>query len=384
MSKKSDKDSDGGSMQRYTIEDVFRQGLKIEDHVRCDEVGEELIRRLSDSCDYMKTIMCVVIAMEMLKPDGFLIYIKGGRQEEKHKDAYFSKIDDSVVLFANDSVDDMYMALIDQLIYKMFSTVDLDSNEKKDVMDALDVMKETRRTYYEELTQVEIKMLEWLDIKLIDWIDKLSYDKDDYVTDLEHINEGVINLAGVCLMWERNLDRLDAASKILSPLVECIQNTILTKIENFIINNELIDKIKIPDYFKMKLNTIKLLSRENISYKKKFNILRDVRALELPARTKKTLDEFKTYINEFEHTDESVKEFEKERSIYEYSVLQRSDELDYINKKREGFSKNKKENEEVLMHLANVVEVIESEKQDLEESLKIIDEEVNLLKGAEV
>lgn len=387
MLKKGDRDSDGGPIptdNMNTIENIFRQNFKVDNSIKHGYVVEELIQRLCDNCDYMKGILCMLIALEMLKPNGFKIYMKEEQQKGNQKYAYFSKASDRVTLFASENIDNMYMALIDQLIYKVFITISLSGSEKRNIMNILDTVKETTRAFYEELTQREIKMLEWLDIKLVNLLDKLSYSDDEYFTDLEYMDESVINLVGVCLMWGRNLERLEVVSKILNPLMEYIQNTILPKIENFVIRNETFNRIQISDYFKVKLNTIKLLNEEGISYAKKFNILKDIRLLDVPIQTEKTLDEFKLHMGEIENIGDIYKEFERERSIYRYSVLQRSDELNYIEKKKKELSKHRRNNAETLMQLSNLKNIIENEERDLEESLKIINKKINILKGAGV
>lgn len=359
---------------KYSVGDILRQGFSV-DNPMYNSIREGLVERLCENCGYIEEILCMFIVMKMLEPQGFRICIRKRQSDDSRHDAYFSNVENRVVLLVSENEDDMYMALMDQLIYRVLVSVGFSNNDKHDIMSILDQIKDTTRSCYEELTQEEIKMLEWLDIKVIDLVDNL-YGDDNYCrTDAKNIDEGVVNLLWVYLTWGRKVERLEIVASILNPLTEYLQNTVLAKIENFVINNKELSRIQIPDYFKVKLDTMKILSEEDISYSKRIRIIRDVRVLDILEQTFDMLDEL-SYMDK--------EKIEITRSLYKLSIIQRKNELRSIEKREQVLKKNRYANKETLTKLSNLKDIIQDEEVNLEKSLMLMDEKINLSEGVGV
>lgn len=385
MLKKDDRHEDLDPIPtngKNRLEDIFKKHIKedVNDNVT-DNVTDNMTRLLCNTCDYVKEILCMAIAI-IMEDEDFRVVIKESQKEDNLDVAYFSKTENKIILNKNESEEFMYIALIDQFIYKLLVKIELNDNEKRDIMNILDQMKDTTKSFYEELTQREIKMLEWLDKKMVNWIQSLDDYSDKYVTELDDVDYSTVNLVEVYLMWGRNLERLEIVSQILNPFTDYLQNIIFTKIEDFIIKNGGLERLDISEYLRIKLNTIKLLNEENVAYKKKIEVLKGVRLLDMPLQTDKTLNVFRKYFERMKDGDDVFDEIEKEKSIYRYSILQREYELTFIEKKRRELSKDMAKNKETIMQLSNLKDIIEGEERELKRSLKIIDEKINLLKGA--
>jgi len=82
--------------------------------------------------------------------------------------------------------------LIDLFLYKWLELIDISEYEKKDLTNVLDQVFDNSRIFYEELTQKEIKMLEYLDKKLVYLVQTFGENQDIYKVNVDSID---INIA---------------------------------------------------------------------------------------------------------------------------------------------------------------------------------------------
>ena len=275
-------------------------------------------------------------------------------------------------------------------MYKWLDMIKLNNNEINILCDTLDSVKENAKLFYEELTQNEIKMLECIDEKVIDLVNNIDSEKI-HQTNIDFIDKNIADLIGVYMMWGRSLERLEIVSHILNPLLEYVDNTILTKFESYILddnNSQYLNKINTPDYFKIKLNVIKSIQQKNMQQDKMFEVLKGVRTLEIPKQTDRSLKQvrylFDNYIDNSKKLDKIYDRFVKQKSIYEFSIRQRNAELGSISTKKNELYKDERNNLEIIAQLINLEGVIKEEKKDLEKSLWVVNGEINILKKAGV
>ena len=384
MPKKDDSPSNPNLESKsiyYTLENIFKSCFCAKKDN--DELVDFIVKKICNINDYMKSVFCVGMAIEILKPNGLKIEISNNTDDNF---SYFIKSQNKIILNTNANTSIIYVSLLDLFLYKWLSLIDISDDEKENLKDVLDVVSSNSNVFYEELTQKEIKMLEWLDEKLVGLIQSLDQDTDIYKVDMDSIDISVANLLSVYLMWGRNLERLEIVSQILNPILDYINDTILTKFEQYISENELLIK-NLPEYFKIKLNTIKMFKNRDIPHKKVFKLLKEIRILDIPQQTPKTFKKFKDLLdNNKKNSNLKVifDEFKKEKSLYEYSILQRYDELNYIKDKKNNLANDIKNNREIIDQLMNLEYLINGEVKDLKESLAIIDKKINLLKKAGV
>lgn len=342
-----------------------------------------LVEKICDINDYMKSIFCIGIAIEILKPDGLKIEMKN-----KSNDVFscFIKSQNKIVLNIDADKDIVYISLLGLFLYKWLDIIEISYHEKNDLKDVLDQVFDNSSLFYEELTQKEIKMLEWLDRTLVDLVQSMNENCDVYKIDTDSIDKNLVDLVSVYFMWGRNLERLEIVSQILNPLLDYINDTILTKLEKFVSKNY-VDIDGLPDYLKIKLTTIKMVNKENIPAKKIFKILKEVRTLEVPYQTSKTFKKFKYSLDSITKQYNALdvyNKFKDEKKLYKYSILQRHDELNCIKEKKNRLLNDKKNNSEIIEQLTNLEDLINDEVKDLENSLDVIDKKINLLKKAGV
>jgi len=390
MQKKDDNSNDGNlnrGKETYYLEDILKKSFNIQNPEKDGEKVEQLIKKMCDVDDYIKSIFCVGIAIEMLKENGLKVDVLDTKDEKFH----FIKNENKIIMNVEQGEEVSYIALLDQFLYKLLDVFEITDYEKHQLSDVLDQVQENSRSFYEELTQKEIKMLEWIDKKLVNIINTIDDENIIYETDVDFVDKGVSDLISVYLMWGRSLERLEIVSQILNPLLDYTENNILTKFEGHIISTEskeFLNKIKTPDYFKIKLSVIDTLNNFKIPQNEKYDILKEIRTLEVPRQTEKTLKKIKDLLSDsIKNRDELegiYNKFIRERKIYNYSIKQRDDELSSINQKKKVLHNDKKHNLEILTQLVNLEDVIKEEKKDLEESLSIIDEKLNFIKKAGV
>lgn len=390
MPKKEDSSNDESlnrGQEKYFLEDVLRKSFNIQNIEKDGEKVEKIIKKMCNVDDYMKSIFCVGMAIEMLKENGLKIDVIDTQNEE----FYFVKKDNKIVMDFGKDDDKAYLALLEQFLYKWLDIIDISDFEKKELSSVLDQVQDNANVFYEELTQKEIKMLEWIDEKLVDVVNKINVEQEIYKTNVEFLDTNVSDLVSVYLMWGRSLERLEIVSQILNPLLEYTENNILSKFENYIISKDskdFLDKIETPDYFRIKLSVMSTLSKLDISQDEKSEILREIRTLEVPKQTNKTLQKISKLLgeklNDLEKLKEMYDRFIREREIYNYSIKQRNDELGSIDQKKSILNGDKKNNLEIITQLINLEDVIKEEKKDLEKSLSIIEKKLNFIKKAGV
>jgi len=375
---------------KYDLEDIFKNCITIQNQNQDKAISDNIIKMLCNVDDYMKSVFCVGMAIEMLKENGLKVEINLVSNEEQSLGAYFYKNKNRIVITANQDDEKTYLVLLNQFVYKWLDMIKLDNEEIKILCDTLDSVRENAKLFYEELTQNEIKMLECIDEKVIELVNNIN-NSDVCQTSIDFIDKNVADLIGVYMMWGRSLERLELVSHILNPLLDYVDNNILTKFEHYILDEsskEYLEKINTPDYFKIKLNVIKSLEYKDIKQDKKFDILKEVRMLEIPKKTDKSLKKvrylFNNYISNSKKIDKLYEGFVKQKSIYEFSIQQRNDELGSIKTKKNELYKDERNNVEIIAQLVNLEGVIKDEKKDLEKSLWVINSQINILKRAGV
>jgi len=382
MTKKDDNPGNLFFEQKTTqhnLEDIFKSCFISSN----SELTNELVKRICDMHDYMKSIFCIGMAIEILKPNGLKIEFEN---ELDNKFSYFIKSQNKIILNINTDTDRIYISLLDLFLYKWLELIYISEYEKRDLTDVLDQVFDNSSIFYEELTQKEIKMLEWLDKKLVYLVQSLGENQDIYKVNINSIDNNIANLISVYLMWGRNLERLEIVSQILNPLLDYINNIILTKFEKYVAKNYT-NINNLPDYLKIKLYTIQLFHNENLSHKIIFKILKEIRILDMPRQTSKTFKTFKYSLAndvKLQKISDIYDKFKSEKKLYRYSILQRHDELSCIKEKKKKLIKDIKNNSEIIEQLKNLEDLISDEVRDLEDSLNIIDEKINLLKKAGV
>ena len=72
---------------KYELEDIFKKSIQTHNGF----VADNIIKMLCNVDDYMKSVFCVGIAMDMLKENGLRVDIEYLSEKDQVLDAYFLK-----------------------------------------------------------------------------------------------------------------------------------------------------------------------------------------------------------------------------------------------------------------------------------------------------